>query len=74
MTAHDHQTTACQPTAPDTGPRGRERVSAREVIQFALPQKRLADLDVEIDFEALAGLDDEAAKLIDETMRRLMSG
>ncbi|MDH6604372.1 hypothetical protein M2164_000005 [Streptomyces sp. SAI-208] len=71
MTADDHQ-----PTAPGAGPTGRKRASAQEVIEFVIAEKQLADLDVEIDFEALARLDDmsddEAAALIDETMRRIM--
>ncbi|MFH8492139.1 hypothetical protein [Streptomyces longisporoflavus] len=76
MTAHDHQDTAGEPTAPGTAPKGRERASAREVIQFVIAEQQLADLDVEIDFEALARLDDmpddEAVALINETMTRLL--
>ncbi|MCH5677940.1 hypothetical protein [Streptomyces gilvus] len=71
MTA-DHD----QPTAPNTAPKGSGRARAQEVIQFVIAEKQLADLDVDIDFEALAGLDDmsddEAAALIDETMRRIL--
>ncbi|MFF5011479.1 hypothetical protein ACFY3G_53075 [Streptomyces phaeochromogenes] len=76
MTADDHQNTASQPTAPSVAPKGSERASAQEVIRFVIAEKQLADLDVEIDFEALARLDDmpddEAAALIDETMRRIL--
>ncbi|MBO4258255.1 hypothetical protein [Streptomyces griseorubiginosus] len=76
MTADHDKTNFSQPTAPNTTPRSSERASAQEVIQFVVAEKRLADLDVEIDFEALAGLDDmpddEAAALIDETMRRIL--
>ncbi|MGW3313923.1 hypothetical protein ACWDG9_46025 [Streptomyces sp. NPDC001073] len=72
----DDQNTASQPTAPPTASKGRERASAQEVIEFVIAEKRLADLDVEIDFEALARLDDmsdeEAAALIDETMARIL--
>ncbi|MEU9291303.1 hypothetical protein AB0D57_43470 [Streptomyces sp. NPDC048275] len=77
MTADDHQNTASQPTAPGSAPKGRERASAQEVIEFVIAEKQVADLDVEIDFEALARLDDmpddEAAALIDETLRRILS-
>ncbi|MFJ9381439.1 hypothetical protein [Streptomyces sp. NPDC101455] len=70
-------TTDDQPTAPPTASKGRKRASAQEVIQFVIAEKQLADLDVEIDFEALARLDgmadDEAATLIDETMARILS-
>lgn len=76
MTTDDHQNTASQPTAPSAAPKGRERASAQEVIEFVIAQKQLADLDVEIDFEALARLDDmpddEAVALIDETMARIL--
>ncbi|SEC14600.1 hypothetical protein SAMN05216489_00002 [Streptomyces sp. 3213] len=71
MTTDDHH-----PTAPGAAPKGSKRASAQEVIQFVIAEKRLADLDVEIDFEALARLDDmpddEAAALIDETMARIL--
>ncbi|MGW3654152.1 hypothetical protein [Streptomyces sp. NPDC000878] len=76
MTADDHQNTASQPTAPSVAPKARARASAQEVIEFVIAEKRIADLDVEIDFEALARLDDmpddEAAALIDETMARIL--
>ena len=76
MTTDDHNT-ASQPTAPRAASKARKRASAQEVIEFVIAEKRLADLDVEIDFEALARLDDmsdeEAAALIDETMTRILS-
>jgi len=72
----DDQNTSSQPTAPHTASKARERASAQEVIEFVIAEKRLADLDVEIDFEALASLDDmsdeEAAALIDATMARIL--
>ncbi|MBK6018574.1 hypothetical protein [Streptomyces sp. MBT53] len=75
MTTDDHNT-ASQPTAPGAASKARKRASAQEVIEFVIAEKRLADLDVEIDFEALARLDDmsdeEAAALIDETMTRIL--
>ncbi|MFD3381350.1 MULTISPECIES: hypothetical protein [unclassified Streptomyces] len=76
MTADDRPNTASPPTAPSVAPKSRERASAQEVIEFVIAEKQLADLDVEIDFEALARLDDmpddEAVALIDETMRRIL--
>ncbi|MFG3133713.1 hypothetical protein ACGFZU_39205 [Streptomyces tendae] len=78
MTADDRQSTASQPTAPSAAPKSSDRASAQEVIQFVIAEKRLADLDIEIDFEALTRLDDmpddEAAALIDETMARILFG
>lgn len=59
-----------------TAPRRSSRVSAQEVIEFVVQQKEIADSDVEIDFEALARLDDmpedEAVALIETTMTRLL--
>ncbi|MGW1966391.1 hypothetical protein ACWCPD_39765 [Streptomyces sp. NPDC001935] len=59
------------PSAPN--PR---RASAQEVIQLVIEQQQLTDDDFEIDFEALARLDDmpeaEAVALIDSTMARIM--
>lgn len=80
MTADAHHNTASQSTAPGPTAKGSARPSAQEVIQFVITEKQLADLDVEIDFEALARLDDmpddmpddEAAALIDETMARIL--
>ncbi|MGW3917810.1 hypothetical protein ACWEBX_41170 [Streptomyces sp. NPDC005070] len=52
------------------------RASAQEVIQLVIEQQQLPDDDFEIDFEALARLDDmpeaEAVALIDSTMARIM--
>lgn len=53
------------------------RPTAQEVIQFVAEQVRMMDLagQVEIDYEALARLDempeDEAAALIDRTMAEI---
>ncbi|MFH8698770.1 hypothetical protein [Streptomyces chartreusis] len=74
MTDPAHQNPDSQPATPS--PKSPKRTSAQEVIQFVIEQKNLADLDVEIVFEALARLDDmsddEAAALIVETMARIM--
>ncbi|MCW8103538.1 hypothetical protein [Streptomyces tauricus] len=76
MTTDDHRNGASRPTAPGDVSKGGSRASAQEVIQFVTAEIRIADLDVEIDFEALARLDDmpdaEAAALIDETMARIL--
>ncbi|GGX93795.1 hypothetical protein [Streptomyces fructofermentans] len=71
MTTDSHQ-----PTAPNIAPKIRKRASAQEVIEFVVAQQQLADLDVDIDFKALARLDDmpddEAVALIDETLGRIL--
>ncbi|WP_369228410.1 hypothetical protein AB5J52_48005 (plasmid) [Streptomyces sp. R39] len=74
-TDHDPNTTP-QPSAPGAPQKATRRRSAQEVIQLVIHEKQLADVDVEIDFEALARLDDmpddEAVALINETMFRIM--
>ncbi|MET9089415.1 hypothetical protein ABZX77_47445 [Streptomyces sp. NPDC004237] len=72
MATDDAPNTTPQPSAPGAPQKATRRRSAQEVIQLVIHEKQLADVDVEIDFEALARLDDEAVALINETMFRIM--